>query len=197
MLNINFVPEYLREDTSGLLDNGLGNMSREVILSLFVAVTALMLTIHVLLFVLIAGNHAKEFGLSSSWKNMDSDNKIVTDLMAQTQELQRRWISLKPITSQRMFMYSQLLNEISDSVPRGIWLRRVSYENNVVIIDGSAVSRVKSEMIISGNFVSAMKERDVFKKFFSSVDVDSMQGRNTGAAAIADFTLKARQKTTP
>jgi Tfp pilus assembly protein PilN len=102
--------------------------------------------------------------------------------------------SLRPITVIPQFHWARLLNDISDSVPKGVWLREIIFEKGSMSIYGSSVSKMKTEMVETGNFVASLKEKFSIQESFAGVDVDSIQRRENTAVSIADFNLKAKGK---
>jgi hypothetical protein len=62
------------------------------------------------------------------------------------------------------------------------------------MIKGSAVSKANDEVILAGNFVSALKEQPVVKEQFTGLQVESIERRENAAFSIVDFLLKAKLK---
>jgi Tfp pilus assembly protein PilN len=102
--------------------------------------------------------------------------------------------AVRPITSLQQIRWARLLNEISDSIPKGVWLREILFEKGTIAIYGSSVSKMQTEMVEAGNFVAALKEKASIKEGFSGVNIDSIQSRENSPVAVADFTLKAKSK---
>ena len=193
MIRLNFIPEYERKDKGGLLSDGWG-IPPEVVAGIIFAVVGFVLLVHVSLGALAAFKLAQQQLLQVQWNAMAADKKVVNDVFSETKAMQAKFTALKPITSQANFLWAHLLNDISDSVPKGIWLREIAFNRGILNISGSAVSKMKDEMISAGNFVSALKEKPTMKESFTGIDIDSIQRREDTALSIADFSLKAKQK---
>ncbi len=193
MIKLNFIPEYDRKVKSSLLSDGWG-IPPEIMVGTLVAAIGLILLVHVSLGGVAAFKIGQCHLLQVKWNAMAGDKKVVDDIFNESKTLQAKFMTLKPITSQANFLWARLLNDISDSVPKGIWLREISFNRGLLNISGSSVSKIKDEMISAGNFVSALKEKRTMRESFTGIDIDSIQRREGTALSIADFSLKAKQK---
>lgn len=193
MINLNLIPEYERKSKSGILSEGIG-IPMENLVGILIAAAAVLVMIHVSLGGYALVRVAQHELLLRKWNSMGADKKVFDEISQESRKIQTRFGSLQPITSKPTIIWSRLLNDISDSVPKGVWLREVIFEKSQLTISGTAVSKMKNEMISAGTFVSALKERPSIKKNFGGVDIDSIQRRENTALSMADFTLKAKQK---
>ena len=193
MIKLNFIPEYERKDKSGLLSDGW-SIPLEIIVGILVATASFIVLIHVFLVCLATFKVAQYQLLQVKWDSMAADKKAVDEIFNESKALQAKFSALRPITSQANFLWARLLNDVSDSVPKGIWLREISFNRGLLNISGSSVSKIKDEMISAGNFVSALKDKQTIKESFTGIDIDSIQRREGTVLSIADFSLKARQK---
>jgi Tfp pilus assembly protein PilN len=194
MIRFNFIPEQLRKERGGILSHGLGGVPSEVLVGILVMVFGLLFLIHLSLvgvFLFEVGGHQV---LQMRWNAMAADKKIFDDISNESKTIQNRLNSLKPITSQAGFGWSRLLNDISDSVPKGIWLRQIEFSKGLLTVSGSSVSKMENEMVAVGNFVAALKAKSGIRDYFIGIDVDSIQRREGVALSIADFRLKAKWK---
>lgn len=197
MIRLNLVPEQFRKGKAGFLEGGIGSYPREVIFGILVAIIGVLLLIHALLGGAALYKMVRHEVLAVRWNSMAADKKALDTLTSETQTLQKRMMTMRPISSAQGIVWARFLNQVSDSVPKGVWLREVRYETDSLTIHGSAVSKMKNEMIIAGNFVSALKEEPVIKENFSGIDIDSIQRRENTPLEVADFSLKAKRKMTP
>ena len=149
---------------------------------------------HVLLGLVAVFKVAHYQVLMVHWNSLSTDKKALDTITQETQALQKKMFSLKPITSARGIKWGMLMNEISDSLPKGVWLREIRYDKDQLMIKGSAVSKANDEVILAGNFVSALKEQPVVKEQFTGLQVESIERRENAAFSIVDFLLKAKLK---
>lgn len=194
MIKLNFIPEQQRRPSAGIVGELFGGVPGEVVVGVLAALAALFIFMHIALAGVAVYKLASHKILESRWDSMAADKKVCDQIADELKALQARMNSLRPITAVPQLHWAMLLNELSDSVPKGVWLREVLFEGGSMTIYGSSVSKMKNEMVETGNFVAALKEKPSIKSSFLGVDVDSIQRRENTTASIADFTLKAKRK---
>jgi hypothetical protein len=194
MIKLNFIPEQQRKQRAGIVGEDFGGVPGEVIAGIFVALVAFFILAHTALAAVSVYKLASHKLLEARWNSMAADKKICDEVADELKKLQAKTNSLRPITSVAQIHWARFLNEVSDSVPKGVWLREVLFERGSVAIYGSSVSKMKTEMVETGNFVAALKEKSSIKESFTGVDIDSIQRRENTSVSIADFTLKAKLK---
>ena len=194
MIKLNFIPEQQRPQRGGIVGELFGGVPGEIIVGVLAALVAFFILMHTALAGTAVFKLASHKILEVRWDSMAADKKVCDQVADDLKAIQARTNSLRPIASVARLHWARLLNEISDSVPKGVWLREILFENGSMAIYGSSVSKMKTEMVETGNFVAALKEKSSIKDSFISVDVDSIQRRENTAVSIADFTLKAKRK---
>lgn len=194
MIKLNFIPEQQRKQKVGIVGEDFGGVPGEVIVGVFAALVAFLILAHLAMAGITVYKLAANKILEARWNSMAADKKVCDDIAGKLQALQTRMNSLRPITSVPELHWAMLLNEISDSVPKGVWLRQLLFEKDTMILYGSSVSKMKTEMVETGNFVAALKAKPAIQESFTGVDVDSIQRRENMPVSVADFTLKAKRK---
>jgi hypothetical protein len=192
MIKINFIPEHLRKEEAGFLGGGLARLPQEVLWGTAFAVMMFFLVIHVALAFVLVGGFFKQMLLEKRWATMSLDKKNVDDIVKEATDIQVRMASLAPITSGRVLPWGKTLNDISDSLPKGVWIQSINFDKTYLTISGSAVSKSMNEMMLPGVFTASLKEKRLFKDHFITLDVDSIQRRANTALSIADFSLKGK-----
>ena len=187
----------MRKDRGDIFQDGFAQVPQEVSAGIIIAGIGVLFLIHVLLGLVAVFKVAHHQVLLVHWNSLATDKKALDTVTQETQALQKKMFSLKPITAARGIMWGELLNEISDSLPKGVWLRELHYDKDQLTIKGSAVSKMNDEVILAGNFVSALKEQPVMKEQFTGLQVESISRRENAALSIVDFLLKAKQKVGP
>jgi Tfp pilus assembly protein PilN len=194
MIKLNFIPEQQRQQSTGIVGEDFGGLPGEVLVGIFVALAAALLFVHAALGGITVYKLTAHKLLEVRWNSMAADKKACDAVADELKVLQTRLNSLRPIISTEQSQWARLLNELSDSVPKGVWLRELLFEKGSMSIYGSSVSKMQTEMVETGNFVAALKEKPSIKDSFMGVDVDSIQRRENTSVSIADFTLKAKRK---
>ncbi|NTV29388.1 MAG: PilN domain-containing protein [Candidatus Omnitrophica bacterium] len=194
MIQFNFIPEQLRKERGGFLSHGFGGVASEIFIGILLLVFGILFALHVSLVGVLLFKVGGYQMLQLKWNAMEVDKKLFDQISSESKAIQVRLNSLKPITSQAGFRWARVFNEVSDSVPKGIWLRQMEFSKGLLTISGSSVSKMANEMVSVGNFVAALKGKSSIKDAFTGVDVDSIQRREGTSLSIADFKLKAKRK---
>jgi hypothetical protein len=195
MIDINLVPEQLRKRRkSELLSGGVFNIPKEVMVGVGGGIIALLLATDVLFFLakvvkFIQYQHAK-----AKWEAILPDKSNTDAIKKELQDLQKEVKSMKDIMEGHNAVWSQKLNAISNGLPRGIWLRKLTLNDKQFFIEGTTASKEQNGMINVGDFVSNLKKDEEFMKNFDSVEVDNIQRRKNETLEVADFTILARLK---
>jgi Tfp pilus assembly protein PilN len=197
MIKANFIPENLRKERSDLLREGFTQVPKEIVAGIIIAGIGFLILVHALLGVFALFKFAHYQVLMVHWNSLSSEKKELDAITQETQALQKKMFSLKPITSAQGVLWGKLLNEVSDSLPKGVWLREIRYDNDQLSIRGSTVSKANDEIILAGNFVTALKEKSMVKEQFTGLQLESIDRRENAALPIVDFLLKAKLKVRP
>lgn len=195
MIDINLVPEQQRKRRRNeLLSGGIFNIPREVMVGVGGGIIALLLCIDMLVFVVKIAKFIEYHHVKSKWQAMLPDKTTTDTIKKSLQDVQKEVKSMKDIMDGQAAMWSQKLNVISDSLPKGIWLRKITLLDTQFFIEGTTVSKEQSGMANVGTFVSNMKKDPEFMKNFESIEVDNIQRRKNDTLEVADFTILAKLK---
>jgi Tfp pilus assembly protein PilN len=195
MIRINFIPQEARREKGNIWADGFGSLPREVVFGIFVAAGAVLVALHILLAGLALARVAQHTMLNVRWDSLAPKKKVLDDAMNEIKAVQAKMSAVKVITDGQGVVWAALLNEISDSVPNGLWIREIRFVKGDLMVEGSAVSKVKNEMIIVNDFAASLKEKTVIRAGFTGIDIESIEERKNSVQAIADFLLKAKRRT--
>jgi len=195
MIEINLVPVQLRKRrksvSSGKATSPLRKQTWILAVGTFVAVVLLVvMSLQALIFRLLVrqNNYQKEISKLMTKKN--EVDKII-DQIKQTKTM---LTSLQKIVGEKEVVWSQKFNELSDALPRGLWLNRLTLQGDVLLINGSAVAINQGDMVNVHNFTSSLKTSPAFGQDFRTVEIDLIKSRDISGTTIADFTIRAEFK---
>ena len=117
-------------------------------------------------------------------------DRVINELRLQQVKLK----SIDEIAGNSRVYLSQKLNDISNNLPSGVWLNRLTVEEKFIRIEGTAVSKSRSEMIGVHNFNSNLQSSEVMKKYYKSVELELIKSRNISQTPVADFAILAQTK---
>ncbi len=132
--------------------------------------------------------------LNRQWEEILPAKENVDRVLNELRALQSKITAIEEVTTAKRIFWAQKLNDISDALPRGLWLTKVSLDERVLLIEGSAVSKIRDEVISVGNFVSSLKNRKAFMMNLEDIEMGPVQRRQIKSAEVADFliTVKVR-----
>lgn len=195
MIDINLLPDHLRKRRkSELFSGGVFNIPREVFVGIGGGIIVLLLFIDGLVF---AGKIIKfmEYQhVKTKWQAMLPEKTMMDSVKQNLQEVQKEVKAIKDIMEGQSSSWSQKLNALSDSLPKGVWLRKITLNDKQLFIEGSTVSQGQSEIINVGNYVSNLKKDAQFINDFENIEVDYVQSRKTEGLQVSDFTILAKLK---
>lgn len=92
--------------------------------------------------------------------------------------------------TQRDFLWSKKLNELSSLVLPGIWLTRVYTDSDErLVIEGSVISKKGKAMASVGKFMKNIREHSSFFKDFSNIKLDTVQQKSAESRNVVDFEI--------
>ncbi|HLD70153.1 MAG TPA: hypothetical protein VJA17_05245, partial [Candidatus Omnitrophota bacterium] len=144
MIEINLVPPQSRRKPKGRGLLGIGfNIPREVIIGLVGGLFLILLLISILLQTTIFIKFAQRKALSMEWEQILPSKTRVDAVLSQLRNLQSKVKSIENITGAEDIVWSTKLNDISDSVPRGVWIKSIIGNEQRLVIEGSSVRKIK------------------------------------------------------
>lgn len=197
MIEINFVPENLRKKRRSrtLLGRNLSfALPKEAVVGIVGGAVIFLLLVHLVLQFVIVGRYVQLKTLKREAGTMTQEKTNVDRVVQELKRLQDKEKSAEKIAGGKDISWSKILNRISDSLSRGVWLNRMTLNDTTLMINGSAVSKNKAEMINVHAFTTALKEDKEFMAFFSDLELGIIKSRMVGQTPVADFTIRADLK---
>lgn len=136
--------------------------------------------------------YAQQRRLSREWQQILPAKENVDRVISEMRTLQSKLNAIEEVTTAKRILWSEKLNDISDSLPRGLWLTKVSLDARVLLLEGSAVSRIRDEVISVGNFVSNLKGRKTFMRGLEDIEMGPVQRRQIKSVEAADFLITVK-----
>jgi Tfp pilus assembly protein PilN len=190
MIEINLVPLSERKKSTTALHL---DIPREVLIGVGGVGLLLLVLVHSLLFVQLGIKGAVLATQNSEWQKILPEKNNIDGLGTQIKDFKKKMSTITDVTSKKAMDWSRKLNTISDAIPKGLWLTRISLESSL-LIEGSVVSKNQNEIMIVGNFVSNLKSDAAFMKNFEGLEVNSIKRTKQGTTEIANFTVTGKLK---
>ncbi len=151
----------------------------------------LLLLVHIVLQLVIANRLAKHKIYKDQWEEISSAKTNIDIVIQELNQLRKKVTSVKEAMGGHGISWPQKLNEISDNLHRGVWLNKITLAKDALLIQGSAVSKNKTEMLSVHNFTSNLKKDENFSAYFETIELELIKSRKIKVTQIADFTIKA------
>ena len=189
MIKINLVPVTLRRKKKSIVAVNMRSVPREVMVGFIGGFVVLLFVVHVFLQLLIFFRFADHARHKKQWEKILPDKEKVDKILGEMRSLQTKIDAIDKVTAGKRILWAQKLNDISDGMPRGVWLNKISVDDKIFLLDGSAVSKSHDEMINIGNLASSLKNKKPFMAGLQNIEVGSIQRRLVRTTEVIDFVI--------
>ena len=149
----------------------------------------LLILTHVGLFLFYSQKTRQYHQLEIEWQRLLPDKEKVEAVINELRTLETKRGQMQTVLIPNKILWAQKLNIVSDNLPKGVWLKKISFADRIFSIEGSAVSRQLEEMINVHSFLSSLKNDKKFPEYFDDIELGSMQRRKIADIEIADFAI--------
>lgn len=193
MIDINLVPPHLRKQRKSRV-LGTINIPLEIIIGCGGGLLLLLGVIHIGLLLVNVGKLAHHKSLKYQWEGMRAERESVDSVVNKMKIFRGKYMALKNISKKGELSWAQKLNLLSDNLPRGMWFRKIALNDEILFIEGSAISKGVSEIASVSRLIAQLKGSDDFMNDFTELELGSIQKRRIKNVEIADFviTMKLR-----
>lgn len=192
MIDINLIPVLLRKNGKASANAVTINIPKEVLLGTGVGVVVFLVSIHLLLGVIWMMAYKQLNAKNAQWDAVVPDKAAFDKVNQQVRDLKVKVNMISDMTTKGSVLWAHKFNLISDSLPRGLWIRKMTLDKNGLTMEGSAVSKNQNEINNIGLFLSSLKQNADFMKDFSTLEVNSIQRSKSNTVDVTDFTVMAK-----
>lgn len=193
MIDINLVPPHLRKKRKGQF-LGKVNLPFEVIIGCGGGLLVLLGLIHVLLLFINVRKLAQHKKLQQQWETMRPDKENLDSVISEMRTLQAKYKAVEDIAGKNKLSWSRELNILSDSLPRGVWLKKIALNDKMFFIEGSAIAKETTEIVNVNRLTSNLNASAEFLEYFTDFELGSIQRRKIKNVEIADFVITMKLK---
>ena len=168
------------------------NLPKEAIIGLVGGLLVFLFIVHLILYIAIFTKISQYKREKKEWEKILPEKNKADAVIGELRDLQNKINSIEKIKSDKRILWSQKLNDIGDNIPRGVWLNKISINEAVLLIDGSAVSKTRDEMTSVGNFVANLKRTSSFMNGLKNMELGSIQRRQFKSIDMVDFIITAK-----
>jgi len=194
MFDINLVPDNLRRKKKGKDFFSRINIPLEVVIGSVGGLFLVLILVHLFLLFMITGKVREKKLLAQEVAAIGPEKTKVESVINEIRTLQSRQNSLKEVVGKDNIKWAKKFNDISDSLIQGVWIKKISFNEEAFFIKGSALSKQGREMVGVHTFAAVLKKYDSFMDGFKELSLGSIQMRKIKNIEIADFLIKIKIK---
>ena len=194
MIDINLVPDHLRKKSKGKLLQGTQNVPPEIIIGIGGGLIVLLIIFHVFLLATNIYKIVQYKSLQQQWTKILPDKEKADKIINDMRSYQARFSSVDNMTKGKRIFWSEKLNIISDNLSKGIWLNKIDFDEDILLISGRALSRRNEQMLNVHTFAGILKANKDFLTHFEDLELGSMQLEKIGETEIASFLITCHLK---
>ncbi len=191
MIDINLIPAALRKNGKENVSLAI-NIPHEILLGVGSGLVLLLVTAHLILGAVWLVGMGRLVSDRANWQKLSPDKTALDAINNESKDLKNKINVISDMTTRKSVLWAPKFNAISDALPRGLWIRKMTLNKTSLVVEGSVVSKTRNEINNVGLFLSALKQNDDFMKDFSSLEVNSIQRGKTNAIEVTDFTVMAK-----
>lgn len=187
MILINLLPPEIRPKEKHPVD-----LSAIPLTKFFVMGLAVILSLQILSGLTLKSQSRSLKHLEHQWAQV-LPIKIEMDRLKELLKNTRKRVDLLQEMMKRDILWSAKLNQLSDSLTQGIWLRRLSMDERDLKIDGSVAAQGQ-ETAFTGRFIAALKNNAAFMESFDEIELLTLDQKQSQDNNVFNFTLICRFK---
>ena len=184
MIKINLLSESIRKKET----------SRKVPLPVIIYfVTLAVISIHLIFLVLNIYKKVQLSSLNQTWERTQPEFKEVGAIKMNLSISRDKVKAMEDMLGRNIY-FTDFFNKINQAVPKGLWLNRLSFSYEGLVIEGSVFSFGKEEVSLVNKFFDELKNDQFFLENFSDFNLDSVRRRVIKEYEVLDFLLTADVK---
>ncbi|KPK38870.1 MAG: hypothetical protein AMJ78_09375 [Omnitrophica WOR_2 bacterium SM23_29] len=192
MIEINLLPQELRKKKKQPL-----KLPRLPALPIVAGIIGCLIFIQVLLLIMVQAKKASFNSLNKKLTSISTLNAEAKGVEDKLKEFSSKVDAVNKLSTSR-FNWGEKLNDLSDSVVSGIWLRRIYVKSaepkRLLILEGSSIVSGAEEPGSIGKFVNSLKENSSFSEDFDEIELTKVERRKIGRTEVIDFIIACHFK---
>ena len=193
MIDINLMPVNQRKKSNGLFGVAL-NISREILLGIGAAVAALLITMHILLILVWGFKSIQLAGVEGKFKQLLPDKNIIDAVANEVKDVNKKMKAITGLISIQKTTWSEKFNVLSDEVPKGVWLSKVTVDPTTLIIFGMAASKQHNEITLVSGLTANLKNNQQLMVDIASIEVNAINRVKYNNTDVSQFTITVKLK---
>ena len=199
MIEINLLPEELRKKEKVALD-----LPEIPVFKILWVILAIVVSAQILLSIFAVYQTMELIQVKKGVETLAKENREISVRKAETVAMSVQLKEIQALT-ERKFLWSVLLNAMSDSMTKGVWLRSLSVttvaaddaglrkkgsapKGRTLNLEGSVIGSGQETAII-GKFIKQLKETPQFGELFEDIKLSAINQKKIKDYDVYDFVL--------
>lgn len=194
MIEINLLPEKLRVKKKQSME-----ISALPFIPIAIAAAGLLIAVQLILIVWVQAKQVAFDSLSKKYSSISSSNLQAMTLDSNLKEISSKVEAVDKLLNSR-FQLARKLNDLSDSVVSGIWLKSVDIKKGqagnapgalreALVIEGSSVVSGERADGYIGSFITSLKDNASFSEDFEEIELSKVERAKIRNTEIMDFVI--------
>ena len=194
MIEINLLPPNLRVKKKAPM-----KLPSLPIIPVAAGIACLLIAIQVLLWLFIQVKSVSRDSLKRKITSLAASNKEAMGIDSTLKEISSR-VEIVDKLSDSRFKVAKKLNDLSDSMVSGVWLRSLDAKKGealnepgvlkeTLVIEGSSIILGNSEEDAIAKFVNSLKENESFSSDFDNIEIAKEERKKVQNTEIMDFII--------
>lgn len=194
MIEINLLPPNLRVKKKDPM-----KLPSLPIIPIAAGVVCLLFAIQVLLLFFIQVKSVSRDSLKKRIASIAASNKETMSIDSSLREISSKVEAIDKLSSSR-FSVAKKLNDLSDSMVSGVWLRSIDVKKGesgsepgvlreTLVLEGSNIVAGDSEEGSIGRFVNSLKENESFSSDFDDIELAKVERKKVQNTEIMNFVI--------
>ena len=192
MININLLPLEIKREVEKKFQSSQSHIPLEVIVGSFGGIILIVVLIHLMLVSFSLKRIANYRNLDREWKTLESRRTVIDGINEELKNLKLEESDTRKLFLTTFHDWSRTLSAFSVDLPKGIWFNKMTVEKDDLILQGSAITRDKDEMVAAHSYVNQLKSSVFLKTKFVEFSLDSVQKHKVQKSNVVDFLIKGK-----
>lgn len=192
MIEINLLPEKLRVKKKQALA-----LPALPVVPIVIGVIGFLIALQLILAVLVQTKKVVFNSLNGKYSSISASHVQATTLENNLKDLSYKIDTVEKLSTSR-FKVSKKLNDLSDLMVPGVWLRSIDIRKGespsepgvlreALVIEGSSTVSGEKEDSSIGRFVNSLKENAPFSEDFSEIELTRVERKKIRNTEVMDF----------
>src|ERR1039458_2799824 len=135
-IDINLIPASARRDGNRNANALTISLPQEVLIGVGAGLVFILVIVHLLLGVIWMTGMGRMSVYQAKWQLVQPQKTALDAIKKETGDLKDKINTISDVTTKKMVLWAPKFNAISDALPRGLWIRRMTLDKTGLTMEG-------------------------------------------------------------